>query len=265
MCEVAAAPVLIENENDEASMLRLRGDDPAAISLLAAIRTGDLPSLKGILAEQPALASAIIGEGAKSRTPLHVATDWPGHFPNGAAIVAALIDAGADPNVRREGVDYPETPLHWVASSDDVEIFDVLMKAGGDIEAIGGSIGGGTPLDNAVGYGQWKIARRLVECGARTKLWHVAALGLMSQVEAYFAADPPLTSLQVTEAFYQACEGDQQQTAEYLLERGADINWVPTWGKGTALDRARRRNSPDLVQWLLRRGATPTVERRSPQ
>ena len=254
MCEVAAAPDLIENENDEALMLRLRGDDPAAISLLAAIRTGDLPSLQGMLAKQPALASAIIGEGAKLRTPLHVATDWPGHFPNGTAIVSALIDAGANPNVRREGVDYPETPLHWVASSDDVEIFDVLMKAGGDIEAIGGSIGGGTPLDNAVGYGQWKIARRLVECGARTKLWHVAALGLMSQVEAYFAADPPLTSLQVTEAFYQACEGDQQQTAEYLLERGADINWVPTWGKGTALDRARRRNSPDMVEWLLSQG-----------
>ena len=70
----------IENENDEAVMLRLRSDDPAAISLLAAIRTGDLPSLQGMLAKQPAMASAIIGEGAKSRTPLHVATDWPGHF-----------------------------------------------------------------------------------------------------------------------------------------------------------------------------------------
>ena len=249
----------IENENDEAVMLRLRSDDPAAISLLAAIRTGDLPSLQGMLAKQPALASAMIGEGAKSRTPLHVATDWPGHFPNGTAIVSALIDAGANPNVRREGVDYPETPLHWVASSDDVEIFDVLMKAGADIEAIGGSIGGGTPLDNAVGYGQWRIALRLVECGARTKLWHVAALGLTSQVEAYFAADPPPTSLQVTEAFYQACEGDQQQTAEYLLDRGADINWIPTWGKGAALDRARRRKSADLVEWLLSRGARSTV------
>ena len=78
--EPAAAAVLIENMNDEVPMLRLRGDDPAAISLLAAIRTGDLPSLQGMLAEQPALASAMIGEGAKSRTPLHVATDWPGHF-----------------------------------------------------------------------------------------------------------------------------------------------------------------------------------------
>src|SRR5215831_4291850 len=193
-------------------MLRLRADDPLAASLVAAIRAGDLPSLKRLLREHPALASATIGEVGKSRTLLHVATDWPGHFPNGAAVVTALIDAGADPNVRREDGQYPETPLHWVASSDDVEVFEVLINAGADIEAAGGSIGGGTPLDNAVGYGQWHVARRLVECGARTKLWHVAALGLMTRVEAYFAANPPPALHQITEAFYQACEGDQRQS-----------------------------------------------------
>jgi uncharacterized protein len=249
-------------------MLRLRNDDPLAISFLAAIRTGDLPSLRGLLGKHPALASAMIGEGGKSRTALHVATDWPGHFPNNGAIVDALIDAGADPNARREGVRYPETPLHWVASSDDLEVFEVLIKAGADIEAPGGSIGGGTPLDNAVGYGQWQVARRLVECGARTKLWHAAALGLMPHVEAFFAADPPPTSHQITEAFYQACEGNQQQTAEYLLDRGAEINWVPPWGKGTALDRARQRNretgdrtrAEGLVAWLVGRGAKCSAE-----
>jgi hypothetical protein len=70
-------------------------------------------------------------------------------------------------------------------------VFEVLIKAGGDIEAPGGSIGGGTPLDNAVGYGRWQVARRLIECGAQTKLWHVAALGLMSRVEAYLTAGQP--------------------------------------------------------------------------
>ncbi len=199
---------------------------------------------------------------------MHLAADWPGHFPDGAAVVAALIEAGADPNVRREGVRYPETPLHWVASSDDVEVFEVLIKAGADIEAAGGSIGGGTPLDNAVGYGQWHVARRLVECGARTKLWHLAALGMMSRVEAHFATDPPPTSHQVTEAFYQACEGDQRNAAEYLLDRGADINWIPPWGKGTPLDRARKRanaigyQSPAecLVEWLASRGAKSSAD-----
>jgi hypothetical protein len=36
-------------------------------------------------------------KGASS-TPLHAATDWPGYFPNGPAVVAALLAAGTDPN-----------------------------------------------------------------------------------------------------------------------------------------------------------------------
>jgi ankyrin repeat protein len=131
-------------------MLRLRDDNPLAISLLEAIRNGDLAALRALLDQHPALAPARIGEDRKSRTTLHLATDWPGHFPNGAATVATLIEAGADPNARREGGRCPETPLHWVASSDDVDVFESLVKAGADIEAPGGSIGGGTPLDNAV-------------------------------------------------------------------------------------------------------------------
>jgi hypothetical protein len=137
---------------------------------LEAVRKGDLESLKRLLGEHPGLASGRIVKAGKSRTALHVATDWPGHFPNGAAVIAALIEPGADPNAPQEGTPYAETPLHWVASSDDVEAFEVLIKAGADIEAPGGSIGGGTPLDNAVGYGQWQVAPRLVDCGARTKL-----------------------------------------------------------------------------------------------
>jgi hypothetical protein len=244
-------------------MFRLRSDDPLVISLQAAIRTGDLVTLKRLLSEHAALASAKIGEDGKSRTPLHAATDWPGHFPNCAAVVAALIDAGADPNAPQEGTRYTETPLHWVASSDDVEVFEVLMRAGADIEAPGGSIGGGTPLDNAVGYGQWQVARRLVECGSRTKLWHAAALGLMTRIEEYFAADLPPSSDQITEAFYQACAGGRREAADYLLDRGANINWMPPWAKGTALDAARKHNSAtnrppradNLVDWLLNRGA----------
>jgi Ankyrin repeats (3 copies) len=166
----------LQLEIREATVLRLRSDDSLASTLHAAIPTGDLASLKQLINEHPALVSAIVGEAGNSRTPLHFATDWPSHFPNGAAVVAALIDAGADPNIRCEGARYAETPLHWVASTDDIKVFEVLIRAGADIEAPGGSIGDGTPLDNAAGYGQWQVARRLVECGARTKLWHLAAL-----------------------------------------------------------------------------------------
>jgi ankyrin repeat protein len=141
-------------------MLRLHQNDPPALSFSGAIRNGNLASLEQLVREHPDLVTARIEKNGKSRSPLHVATDWPGSFPNGPAVIAALIDAGADPNARCEGMYHTETPLHWVASSDDVEAFEVLVKAGADIEALGGSIGGGTPLDNAVGYGQWQVARR---------------------------------------------------------------------------------------------------------
>jgi len=46
-----------------------------------------------------------------SRTLLHVVTDWPGHFPDGAATVAALAGAGAKRQRPIRGP-HEETPLH---------------------------------------------------------------------------------------------------------------------------------------------------------
>jgi hypothetical protein len=59
-----------------------------------------------------------------------------------------------------------ETPLHWAASSDDVDVAEALIDGGANIHATGGSIASGTPLDNAVGYGCWRVARLLVQRGA---------------------------------------------------------------------------------------------------
>lgn len=241
-------------------MLTLEPDDPVAMALVTAIHSGDVDGLRRLLGEHPGLASArITGRKGGSRATLHVVTDWPGYFSCGPQIARILIDAGADPNAPAEIGSPSETPLHWAASSDDVEVAAGLIDGGADLEAPGASIAGGPPLDCAVGYGCWHVARLLVARGARVdRLWHAAALGMISRIKELQDGDPPPTADDITEAFWQACHGGQRRAAEYLLSCGADINSVPDYSEQAPLDIAgsidTRRDT--LVTWLREQGAT---------
>lgn len=230
-------------------------DDPLAAAAVHAIQRGEVRALERLLAEHPELATARLG-GA--RTLLHVTTDWPGHFPDAPATVGALVAAGADVNARFIG-GHAETPLHWAASSDDVAVLDALIAAGADVEADGSVIDGGSPLSDAVAFGQWNAARRLIEHGARANLWQAAALGLLDVVERHLAADPPPGPHEVTNAFWCACHGGQRATAEVLLGRGADVNWVGH-DELTPLDTALRGGAHELADWLRAGGARSAGE-----
>ena len=246
-------------------MVTISTDEPAAQAVVAAIHGGDLDALRRLLSERPGLAGAQLGnepagdDSGMARSLLHVVTDWPGHYPNGAATVALLVEAGADVNARFTGP-HAETPLHWAASSDDVEVLEALLDAGADIEAPGAVIAGGTPLTDAVAFGQWQAARRLVERGANTPLREAAALGLMERVEGHWAGDHPPDPEETTQAFWYACHGGQQPAAEYLLDRGAEINWVSTWDHLTPLDAAQRSEAGELGEWLRGRGGQSAAE-----
>lgn len=240
-------------------VLKLSHDDPVIVALRGSIQSGRLDALQQLLSEHPGLAAARIADSkGVLRTPLHIATDWPGNFPNGSAVVTLLIAHGADPSAPVLGSRHAETPLHWAASSDDVGVAEALIDGGADLEARRGSIADGTPLDNAVGYGCWQVARLLVERGARVeKLWHAAALGMVSRMEEFFAAASPPTSSQVNEAFWQACHGGKLRAAQYLIARGADVNWIPGYTTKSSLDIA---GAPDtgrdaLMSWLREKGA----------
>ena len=226
-----------------------------AAAAVEAISSGDTKSLKRLLSQNSNLANTRIDE---QRTLLHVATDWPGHFPNKMETIAALVASGADVNAQFAGR-HSETPLHWAASSNDVGAIDVLLDHGANIEAPGSVIGGGTPMSDAVAFGQWQAARRLVERGARTTLWQAAALGLVDRVGEYLSSAPPPTSDEITNAFWCACHGGQQAGAKYLLERGADLNWVG-YDRLTPLDAAARSGASELVEWLRNRGAKSANE-----
>ena len=61
--------------------MNLAPTDPLVVQLTAAIKSGELSDLAQLLDEQPELARArIAGRRGGWRTPLHLATDWPGYF-----------------------------------------------------------------------------------------------------------------------------------------------------------------------------------------
>jgi ankyrin repeat protein len=246
---------------DESTTVVIADDNRAAVELLFAVRGGDLDLVRSLLSDNPDLARARFGAIERgTRTALHFVTDWPGYFPSGPEIVRLLIDSGADPNARTtgRGSEAPgpgsETPLHWAASSDDVDVAQALIDGGADLETPDGSIG--TPLDNAVGYGCWHVARLLVTCGVRVeKVWHAGALGMLDRLEALLVAD--IDPEQISQGFWHACAAGQRRAAERLLRAGADLNWEPDYAEGTALDAAGGLGTRQtiVIEWLQSLGA----------
>lgn len=238
---------------------RIPSDSQVAVELRLAVRAGETAAIQSLLRNEPALASArLVGSDGGSGTALHLVTDWPGYFPNGPQIVRLLVGAGADPNALTGSRDSPgpgdETPLHYAASSDDSDVAEALIDAGADLETPDGSIG--TPLDNAIGYGCWNVARLLAARGARVdKPWHAAALGMLGRLAELLGNDPSASS--VSQAFWHACTAGQRRAAEYLLSHGADLNWEPDYAHGTPLDAAigPSTRQENIITWLQELGA----------
>lgn len=241
-------------------MLEIPEHERLAVDLQTAIRTGDVDTLQRLLRERPELAAArIVDARGVARPLLHVAADWPGHFPRGPEAVAALIAAGADVDAAVPGPKgSAETALHWAASSDDVGVLDALLDGGANIEAPGAIFTGGPPMSDAVIFGQWRAARRLLERGAATNLSQAAALGVVDRVQQLCDATSP-SAADLTNALWHASHGGQLATAQALAARGADVNWIGHDHK-TPLDLAHAGQAEELIAWLRAAGAKRAAE-----
>jgi ankyrin repeat protein len=169
-----------------------------------------------------------------------------------------LIQSGAAVDARttgRDPADAGETPLHWTASNDDVDVAGVLIEAGADLEAPDGSIG--TPLENAIGYACFGVARLLVDRGASVdKLWTAGALGMVQRLRELLNGSQ-FGPEDVSQGFWHACAAGQRRAAEFLLGQGADLNWVPEYASGTPLDATQGTGTQqeNVITWLRELGA----------
>jgi uncharacterized protein len=223
------------------------GDDPLVVALTDLIQRGDVEGLGKLLAEEPSLAEERFGSNVESRAALHIATDWPGHFPRVAETIATLVTAGAAINARFIGP-HQETPLHWAASSNDVAAVEALLHAGADIEASGAVLTNGTPLSDAVVFAQWDAARVLVARGASMTLWQAAALGETTELETMLRMRWH-SDQDITNACWHACRVGQLATAKVLRSKGADTEWLG-YDNLTSRQVGMASKSAELIAWL---------------
>ena len=117
---------------------------------------------------------------------------------------------------RKANVDLPQadgsTALHWAAERDDVEMADVLIRAGARVTAV--TREGVTPLQLAAINGSAAMLGRLLKAGAN--------------------ANAPLTASRDTALMLAARTGTVAAIG-VLLEGGADVNAQESWGGTTAL------------------------------
>lgn len=145
------------------------------------------------------------------------------------ARVRALLGQQADVNASQND---GSTALHWAVRANDLELTELLIRAGARITAANHE--GATPLLLASINGNAAMIEGLIAAGA----------------------DPnaPLTKFADT-ALMLASRTGQLDAVKVLLDHGAGVNAKETWGGTTALMWAVSEHHPDVAKLLIEHGA----------
>jgi ankyrin repeat protein len=155
---VPSAALLALYEGDAEKARELLGAD-AELDVFDAAAFGRLDRLRELLAQDPALTGAFSDDGF---TPLHLAI-----YGDQEPSARALIDAGADVNVRSTGAIAKVPPLGTAAFVGSVPLARLLLDSGAD--ANGENADGDTALDSAIFNADAEMIAELEARGARRK------------------------------------------------------------------------------------------------
>lgn len=237
-------------------------------SAVDAIVSGDLATLKKMLAKNPKLARAR-STREHSSTLLHYVSangveDFRQKTPkNIVEITRLLLDAGADVNAESGAYRGGSTVLGLTATSCHPEeagvqlpLMDLLIKQGADIDGPGG----GSAINDCLHNGRGEAAEFFASRGARLDLEGAAGVGRLDVVKSFFEEDgtlkPSATREQMIDGFAWACEFGKPNVIEFLLDRGVSV------------DTRLKHNGQIGLHWAAYNGHVESVrlllERRSP-
>ena len=208
---------------------------------------GDLKRVKKLLAS---------GEHIESKGP----QSWTGEIEG---------TSGAGTKTRRIRHTYPETTaLYRAAYAGWFDIVHFLISQGADVNTKNGEDGrrGNPILFDVIRHGQEKLARLLLEYGAKSKsdgttALHIACsypkralVRLVLDYGAYIDAKDALDQTPL----YLASVGGFARIVKLLLEEGAQPNVIIS-GRRTALYKSGDNDRDDVLELLLRYGADPDL------
>ena len=166
---------------------------------------------------------------------------------NQIEIIDILLKAGADCSLPLSGKVYP--PLFIAAENGNLEIVKLLVDSGANVNQVRGDE---YPLETAAAYGQEEVFNYLYPL-TNPEL-HQEALDLLPEGirmrEIEEAADPLVIDLT------SAVVDENIEKVQQILAAGADVNGFDDIGS-TALFMAVRKQSVELVKLLIEAGANP--------
>jgi ankyrin repeat protein len=140
----------------------------------------------------------------------------------------ALIAKGADVHARSAD---NTTALQWAVYNDDADLVERLIKAGADVSATNDY--GANPLRQAAAVADPVVIKALIKAGADVN-------------GANAEGETPLLIVART---------GKVESAKLLLSHGAKVNAKEQWGGQSALMWAAAQHQPEMVKFLISKGA----------